>query len=291
MNRLQLILKVNSISSGLTGLLMTVFSSFFSSVVGVKADLVFICVGIFLIVFAIAVFIVSLQKPIKSTQVYIISALDVAWVIASCTIVGSYNDILSMLGILVIIGIALWVAAMAYLQLSTMRSIKLSALVITLIATSALSLMPATRTQGADLEGSPIIRTDSAKIPSHIVLDFLTAVQKSDVKTAVALLHPNIEWIQPGDNLISGTKHSSKEVLDMSATIGKITNHSLRLTEIRLLAVSGNSVACLLHWSARHPSGIRLEVDNIDVYTVENNQIIKATIFTADQDLENTFWK
>ena len=124
----------------------------------------------------------------------------------------------------------------------------------------------------------------------EVVTTFLTAVQQGDNAKLAAILHPDIIWSQPGSNRISGTKHSNAEVFQMVGKMFGLSANTLRLTDIKKISVNSNKVACLLHWNAAQPSGGILDVDNIDVYTVENGQITKAEIFTADEDSENRFW-
>ena len=68
------------------------------------------------------------------------------------------------------------------------------------------------------------------------------------------------------------------------------TNNSLALTDIKVLTANGNSVTCLVHWKAVQPNGGMLDVDNIDVYTVEKGQIVKAKVYSADVAQEDNFW-
>lgn len=70
----------------------------------------------------------------------------------------------------------------------------------------------------------------------------------------------------------------------------EMTANTLALTEVKVLAVNGNSVACLLHCKAAHSPGNSLDVDNIDVYRVEGGKIVKTTIYSADLQQENLFW-
>lgn len=123
-----------------------------------------------------------------------------------------------------------------------------------------------------------------------VVTEFLTAVQQGDNAKLAAILHPGIVWSQPGSNRVSGVKHSSAEVFQMVGKMFELSANTLRLTDIKTISVNGNKVACLLHWNAAQPAGGILDVDNIDVYTVENGQITKADIFTADLESENHFW-
>ncbi|WP_246859341.1 nuclear transport factor 2 family protein [Spirosoma sp. KCTC 42546] len=124
----------------------------------------------------------------------------------------------------------------------------------------------------------------------QVVRTFLTAVQKGDQAKLASLIHPAIEWNQPGNNRFSGIKKSSTEVFQMVGGMFQATDNSLALTDINVLTANGNSVACLVHWKAVQPNGGILDVDNIDVYTVENGQIVKAKVYSADVAQEDNFW-
>ncbi|MEP6614422.1 MAG: nuclear transport factor 2 family protein [Mucilaginibacter sp.] len=123
-----------------------------------------------------------------------------------------------------------------------------------------------------------------------VVTKFLTAVQQGDNAKLAQLIHPDIIWSQPGSNCLSGTKHSNAEVFQMVGKMFELSANTLRLSNFKSISVNGNKIACLLHWNAAQPAGGILDIDNIDVYTVENGQITKAEIFTADEDGENRFW-
>jgi len=124
----------------------------------------------------------------------------------------------------------------------------------------------------------------------QVVTDFLNAVQVADIEKLNTLLHPDVQWSQPGNSRISGIKHSSNEVFQMVGKMFELSANTLKLTDIKSICVSGNKVACLLHWNAAQPAGGILDVDNIDVYTVENGKIIKVEVFTADEAKEEMFW-
>ncbi|MGZ3812558.1 MAG: nuclear transport factor 2 family protein [Mucilaginibacter sp.] len=126
--------------------------------------------------------------------------------------------------------------------------------------------------------------------PKKVVAEFLTAVQHGDNAKLAAILHPGVEWSQPGSNRLSGIKKSNTEVFQMVGKMFELSDRTLRLTDFKAISVNGNRVACLLHWNAAQPTGSVLDVDNIDVYTVENGQITKAEIFSADIAKEDQFW-
>jgi ketosteroid isomerase-like protein len=100
----------------------------------------------------------------------------------------------------------------------------------------------------------------------------------------------DIEWNQPGNNRFSGTKKSSTEVFQMVGGMLEVSASTLALTDVKVTALNGNTVACVVHWKAVKPTGVVLDVDNIDVYTVENGQIVKAKVYSADLPQEDDFW-
>ena len=124
----------------------------------------------------------------------------------------------------------------------------------------------------------------------QVVHDFLAAVQQGNQAKLAASLHPNVEWDQPGNNRFSGVKKSSADVFKMVGGMFEASSNSLVLTDVKVLTANGNSVACLVHWKAVQPNGGVLDVDNIDVYTVENRQIVKAKVYSADVAQEDNFW-
>jgi ketosteroid isomerase-like protein len=124
----------------------------------------------------------------------------------------------------------------------------------------------------------------------QVVTSFLEAVKEMSHAKAFPLLDSMIQWDQPGNNRFSGVKKGTNEVFGMFKGFLNMSASTLRLTEIKVLAVNGNQVACHLHWSATQPPGSILDVDNIDVYTVENGKILKAVVYSANINSEDRFW-
>jgi ketosteroid isomerase-like protein len=124
----------------------------------------------------------------------------------------------------------------------------------------------------------------------NVVTTFLTAVQQGDIEKLGTLLHPEIQWEQPGNNRFSGTRKNITEVFQMVGGMFEVSANTLALTHIQTVAVNNNSVACLIRWNATQPSGKILQVENIDVYTVESGKITHARIYTTDISQEDDFW-
>lgn len=125
---------------------------------------------------------------------------------------------------------------------------------------------------------------------TQVVTEFLSAVKRVDTEMLGSLLHEDVEWKQPGNNSISGLKRSRSEVFQMVGKMFELSANTVKLTDIKSISANGNRVACLLHWNATRPAGAVLNIDNIDVYTVEDGKIIKAEVFTVDEAAENEFW-
>jgi len=126
--------------------------------------------------------------------------------------------------------------------------------------------------------------------PKDVVQEMLTAYQAHNREKFMSFVHPDIVWIQPGDNQLSGVKKSKDELMQMGALMGKITGKTIRLADVKYFDVTGNTVACLLHWKAAQPDGKELDILNIDVYTVEDSKVIQAKIFTENAAIEDQFW-
>jgi hypothetical protein len=117
------VLLINAVSSGATGIGLVVLADTVAELFGTSAAGAVMGVGIFLVVFAAGVLNEALQRTTRITHVYIIIALDILWVIGSVAIVLPQLFNLSAIGYITITAVALWVAAMAYLQMKGVKQI------------------------------------------------------------------------------------------------------------------------------------------------------------------------
>lgn len=124
----------------------------------------------------------------------------------------------------------------------------------------------------------------------QVVFNFLNAVKDLDLETVGALLSPSVSWSQPGNNQLSGLKDSRDAVFQMVGKMFELSNNTLKLVEFKAVSSNGNRVACLLTWTAANNAGNELNVNNIDVYTVESGLISDVEVFTADEAQEDGFW-
>lgn len=128
------------------------------------------------------------------------------------------------------------------------------------------------------------------KTPIETVKAFLSAYQQRDHASFSFLLHPDVVWVQPGDNRISGVKTSKAELLLMGKKMWELSEGTIRLEHVEYFEGNGNTVVAVLRWTAVHPAGATLDVRNVDVYTVEDGKIILGRIYSEDVAAENRFW-
>ena len=142
----------------------------------------------------------------------------------------------------------------------------------------------------ANAQGESTTPDHEINTPYHVVKTFLMAYIAGDHEKFVSLVDPDVVWVQPGDNRVSGVKKSKTELLQMGAKMAELSTRTLKLKDVQYFAPNGNTVVCILHWTAAQPTGSILDVRNVEVYTVENGKIILARIYSEDIDQENAFW-
>jgi uncharacterized protein len=140
----------------------------------------------------------------------------------------------------------------------------------------------------AQVDGSK--SQENLATPIQVVKEFLTAYMEHNGEKFTSLLHPDVIWVQPGDNRVSGVKKSKAELLQMGAKFAELSARTLKLVDVKYFSPVGNTVVCILHWTATQPTGGILDVKNIDVYTVENGKIILVKVFSEDILHEDRFW-
>ena|SRR4028119_269626 len=116
MTTLKNVLLINALSSGATGIGLIVFAPFLAGLFGTSHVQTVWGTGIFLLEFAILVYYFGRKQQINPNGVKFIITLDTLWVASSLVVVLFQLFDLSFTGYFLISAVALWVAAMAYLQ-------------------------------------------------------------------------------------------------------------------------------------------------------------------------------
>lgn len=124
MTTLQNVLRINALSSGVTGLGLAFLPRLFAYLFNVTDTAPFVGVGIFLVSFAAWVAIASIVTPINARTVLAIIVADSAWVIGSLLLILLQPFEISLLGNIMIGAVAAWVLLMAVLQFRGVRSLR-----------------------------------------------------------------------------------------------------------------------------------------------------------------------
>ncbi len=114
---------INAISSGATGLALVLIPNVFLTLFEVADAWPFVATGIFLVAFALMVFIEARKTIVNPSWVRIIIILDAMWVVASIAVITLQSWRISSLGYALIGAVALWVGLMAYLQYMALKKL------------------------------------------------------------------------------------------------------------------------------------------------------------------------
>lgn len=117
MNELKKYLTINSLFSSICGLIMLIFNSKLISIFDIQNLYVFPVIGLNLVVFSGFVWYVSRKQLTNIILVLTISILDLVWVAVSFVIVFLGLFDISLIGIIIIILVANWIAFLAFKQI------------------------------------------------------------------------------------------------------------------------------------------------------------------------------
>ncbi len=126
MKTLKTVLLINAISSGATGLGLVVLPGLFAGLFATSALMPFVATGLFLIAFAMMVFLEGRRAAVSITWVRFIVIMDTVWVLLSVLIVAFQAFDISLIGYLMIGAVALWVGLMAFLQYTGLKNMALN---------------------------------------------------------------------------------------------------------------------------------------------------------------------
>jgi hypothetical protein len=121
MKALRNVLLINALTSGVTGLALAVIPGIFASLFETSARAPFVGTGVFLIVYAVMVFMESRRSDLSAPWIRFIILMDTLWVVCSLIIIASGIFTISVLGYGMIAAVALWVGLMGYLQYAGLK--------------------------------------------------------------------------------------------------------------------------------------------------------------------------
>ncbi len=106
------------------------------------------------------------------------------------------------------------------------------------------------------------------------------AFSSGDVETVMDLFDDDIEWVQPGKSLISGTYRGKAEVMEL---FGELAEKRLTV-KVNGLVAEGDTVVALTEVSVGGETG-----QNADVFTVRDGKTVRAQVHGDTAMLERVF--
>ncbi|MGM1430004.1 hypothetical protein ACS126_12160 [Sphingobacterium lactis] len=120
---LKIVLLINAISSGITGILLALMPDIFATLFKTDKIAPFVEVGIFLILFSSFVLLAAFNEANQKRWTKLIIKLDLIWVVASIFATVFLASSIGIVGSIIILAIAAWVGLMAYFQQHTLNKL------------------------------------------------------------------------------------------------------------------------------------------------------------------------
>lgn len=116
------------------------------------------------------------------------------------------------------------------------------------------------------------------------------ALIKGDFAAVFETMADDIKWHQPGDNPLSGVVVGKQA---LGTHLGKFAEKSNGTFKVLSNWVSSNDcfVAANVTFIAEHSNGDKLDMNGIDLFKIEDGQIKEVWLFSAEQSVEDIFWK
>ena len=120
----------------------------------------------------------------------------------------------------------------------------------------------------------------SEKENKELIEKGYAAFSSGDVETVMDLFDDDIEWVQPGKSLISGTYRGKAEVMEL---FGELAEKRLTV-KVNGLVAEGDTVVALTEVSVGGETG-----QNADVFTVRDGKTVRAQVHGDTAMLERVF--
>ena len=126
------------------------------------------------------------------------------------------------------------------------------------------------------------VTTVSEKENKETIEKGYAAFATGDVETVMSLFADDIEWIQPGDSVVSGTFHGKVEVMEY---MGRLAEKSLSVKLKRLIA-EGDTVVAITDVTVDGQTG-----EDADVFTLRDGKTVRAEMHGDTSLMERVYGK
>ncbi|MHA7649067.1 nuclear transport factor 2 family protein [Mycobacterium sp. ML4] len=108
------------------------------------------------------------------------------------------------------------------------------------------------------------------------------AFSSGDLETMMSLFDDNIEWVQPGDSVVSGTYHGKGELGEYFRKLGEKTT---TIKALRFIA-DGDTVVVLSDVTVGTEAG-----QGAEVFTLRDGKTVRAQLFEDTALMERVYGK
>ncbi|MEW9870880.1 nuclear transport factor 2 family protein [Arthrobacter sp. HS15c] len=127
------------------------------------------------------------------------------------------------------------------------------------------------------------------QMPAAVAGSYFDALGRGDVPSAMALLSPDVVWLQPGANRFSGDHRGIDGVGALLGGMMEASQGTFQLAVTGPAMVNGELVAVPVRFSGNRADA-SMDMSGVDLLTVRDGKIVEVRLFSSDSQAEDTFW-
>lgn len=127
------------------------------------------------------------------------------------------------------------------------------------------------------------------QMPAAVAGSYFDALGRGDVPSAMALLSPDVVWLQPGANRFSGDHRGIDGVGALLGGMMEASQGTFQLAVTGPAMVNGELVAVPVRFSGNRADA-SMDMSGVDLLTVRDGKIVEVRLFSSDGQAEDTFW-
>jgi uncharacterized protein len=126
------------------------------------------------------------------------------------------------------------------------------------------------------------VSTVSEQENKDLVMKGYEAFARGDVQAVLDLFDDDVEWVQPGASVVSGTFHGKSEIMEF---MGRLAEKAPTVTVKRLIA-EGDTVVAITEVTVDGETG-----EDADVFTLRDGKTIRAEMHGDTSLMERVYGK
>ena len=123
----------------------------------------------------------------------------------------------------------------------------------------------------------------------EVVQKYFQYLKAGEVEKLQSILHPEIEWYQPGKNKLSGVYCGKSEVLGLFKEFMERSSGTFQICGVDSILENDDHIVATLRFAAKH-SDREMKMGGVDLIKVKEGKIREVRLFSEDQKAEDMFW-